>query len=161
MGVHTALREHLAEWSGSDTRRAAVAQTIVNLAEAGAEIARLIAQGPLAGDMAVMRGTHAQGTDTQKELDFLTHEMVMKALKKSPVAWVGSEEDADPLPLNEGAPLAVMLIHSTAPPTSTRTLRSAPSSRSCPPRALRHCFSRGITSLQPVLSFTDRKQRSC
>ncbi|MFY9639607.1 MAG: class 1 fructose-bisphosphatase [Rhodomicrobium sp.] len=107
MGVHTALREHLAEWSGSDTRRAAVAQTIVNLAEAGAEIARLIAQGPLAGDMAVMRGTHAQGTDTQKELDFLTHEMVMKALKKSPVAWVGSEEDADPLPLNEGAPLAV------------------------------------------------------
>ncbi len=107
MGVHTALREHLTEWSGSDIRRATVAQTIVNLAEAGVEMARLIAQGPLAGDMAMTRGTHSEGTDTQKELDFVTHEMVTKALKKSPVAWMGSEEGADPLALNEGAPLAV------------------------------------------------------
>ncbi len=107
MGVHTALREHLTEWSGGDIRRAAVAQTIVNLAYAGVEVARLIAQGPIASDMAMTRGAHAQGTDTQKELGFVTHEMVMKALKKSPVAWVGSEEGAGAMALNEGAPLAV------------------------------------------------------
>jgi fructose-1,6-bisphosphatase I len=107
MGVHTALREHLAEWAGGDSRRAAVTQTIVNLAEAGAEMSQLIAHGPLAGDMAKIRELHVQGADTQKELDFVTHEMVRKALLNSPVAWMGSEEDADPLALNEGAPLAV------------------------------------------------------
>jgi fructose-1,6-bisphosphatase I len=31
----------------------------------------------------------------------------MRALKNSPVAWMGSEEDKDPQALNEGAPLAV------------------------------------------------------
>lgn len=107
MSVHAALREYLAGWSGGDARRAAVAETIVNLAQAGVEISRLIAMGPLAGEMAAVRGDHAQGGDIQKELDFVTNEMVMKALKKSPVAWMGSEEGNDAVALNAGAPLAV------------------------------------------------------
>ncbi|MGO9484325.1 MAG: class 1 fructose-bisphosphatase [Rhodomicrobium sp.] len=107
MDAHTALRKYLAEWAGGDTRRGAVAETIVNLADAGVEIARLIAQGPLAGDMAAVRSDQAGLMDAQKQLDFVTHHMVIKALKSSPVAWMGSEEDKDPLALNEGAPLAV------------------------------------------------------
>ncbi len=107
MGVHTALRKHVTEWAGTDARKSAVAETIVNVAEAGAEISRLIAQGPLAGDMGALRDGQAEGMDPQKQLDFITHQMMIKALQRSPVAWMGSEEDKDPLALNAGAALAV------------------------------------------------------
>ncbi len=107
MGGHMRLHSYLAEWAGGEPLRAAVAGTIENLAGAGVEISRLIAQGPLAGDMAAERNGQAHGMDAQKQLDFVTHHIVLKALKNSPVAWLGSEEDKDPLALNEGAPLAV------------------------------------------------------
>ena len=107
MGVHMALRGYLAEWAGAEPLKAAVAETIVNLAPAGVEISRLIAQGPLAGDMAALRDAQGGGADDQKQLDFVTHHMVSTALKHSPVAWLGSEEDNDPLALNEGAALAI------------------------------------------------------
>jgi fructose-1,6-bisphosphatase I len=106
MGVHTGLREHLAEWAGSDIQKRAVADTVINLAGAGIEIARIIALGPLAGDMAAHREGHAQG-DTQKELDAITNKIVTDALKASPVAWMGSEEDHEAIALNGGAPLVV------------------------------------------------------
>ncbi|MBI4723884.1 MAG: class 1 fructose-bisphosphatase [Rhodomicrobium sp.] len=106
MGVHTALREYLTQWAGSDAQKSAVAGTITNLVNAGVEIARIIALGPLAGEMAAKRGDHADG-DTQKELDFLSNKIVTDALKASPVAWMGSEEDEDAVGLNAGAPLAV------------------------------------------------------
>jgi fructose-1,6-bisphosphatase I len=107
MGVHIALRGYLAEWSKGEPLKAAIAETIVNLAGAAVEISRLIAQGPLAGDMGAIRDGTSEGMDPQKQLDFLTHHMVIKALRDSPVAWMGSEEDKDPLALNAGAPLAV------------------------------------------------------
>jgi fructose-1,6-bisphosphatase I len=107
MGVHIALRGYLAEWAGGEALKAAVAETIVNLAQAGVEISRLIAQGPLAGDMAALRDSQGGGADDQKQLDFVTHQIVISALKQSPVAWLGSEEDKDALPLNPGAALAV------------------------------------------------------
>ncbi|MFT4078232.1 class 1 fructose-bisphosphatase [Rhodomicrobium lacus] len=106
MGVHASLREHLAEWAGEDAQKRAVAETVENLAKAGIEIAKIIALGPLAGDMASARG-EGGGGDTQKELDFLANKVVTDALKASPVAWLGSEEDEKPVALNAGAPLAV------------------------------------------------------
>ncbi len=106
MVVHATLREHLAEWAGDDTQRLAVADTITNIAKAGVEIARIVALGPLAGDMATKRGDHLDG-DTQKELDFLSNKIVTDALRASPVAWMGSEEDEKAVALNSGAPLAV------------------------------------------------------
>jgi fructose-1,6-bisphosphatase I len=106
MGFHGTLGEHLAEWAGGDSQRRAVADTIANLAKAGIEIAKIVALGPLAGEMATKRGDHADG-DTQKELDFLSNKIVTDALKSSPVAWMGSEEDEKPVLLNPDAPLAV------------------------------------------------------
>jgi fructose-1,6-bisphosphatase I len=106
MGVHSTLREHLTEWAGGDTRKGAVASTIANLAGAGIELAQIIAQGPLAGEMAARREGDGSG-DIQKELDFVAHASVTAALKRSPVAWMGSEEEKEAQPLNEGAPLAV------------------------------------------------------
>jgi fructose-1,6-bisphosphatase I len=109
MGVHTALREYVTEWAGTDARKTAVAETIVNLADAGVELSRIIAQGPLAGEMAAIRNGQGGVMDEQKQLDFISHKIVLRALKNSPVAWVGSEEDKEPLALNEGAPLAVAI----------------------------------------------------
>ena len=106
MGVHTALREHLGEWAGGDAQKSAVAQTINRIAQAGVDIARIIALGPLAGDMAAKRGDHAGG-DIQKELDAITNELVTDALKASPVALMGSEEVEEAVVLNARAPLAV------------------------------------------------------
>ena len=56
MGVYATLREHLAEWAGDDTQRRAIAETVTNLAKACVEVARIVALGPLAGDMASKRG---------------------------------------------------------------------------------------------------------
>jgi fructose-1,6-bisphosphatase I len=107
MRAHKTLRKYLREWAGSGALKTAVADTIVNLADAGVELSRLIAQGPLAGDMSAVLNGQDGGQDEQKKLDFVSHKAVMKALKDSPVAWMGSEEDKEPLALNEGAPLAV------------------------------------------------------
>lgn len=107
MGFYATLQDHLAEWAGEDAQRRAVADTVTNLAKAGVEVARIVALGPLAGDMASKRADHAEGDDIQKELDFLANKIVSDALKASPVAWMGSEEDEAAIPLNEGAPLVV------------------------------------------------------
>jgi fructose-1,6-bisphosphatase I len=106
MGVHTMLGEHLREWAGTDAQKRAVADTVTNLAAAGIGIAQIIALGPLDGDMAAKRGDHADG-DTQKVLDHVANTIVTQALKSSPVAWIGSEEDEAAIELNVGAPLAV------------------------------------------------------
>ncbi len=106
MGVYATLREHLADWAGDDAQRRAIAETIINLAKACVEVAHIVALGPLAGDMATKRADHSDG-DTQKELDFLSNKIVTEALRSSPVAWMGSEEDEMAVPLNAGAPLAV------------------------------------------------------
>ncbi len=106
MGVYVTLRDHLAEWAGDDTQRLAIAETITNLAKACVEVAHIVALGPLAGDMASKRADHSDG-DTQKELDFLSNKIVTDALRSSPVAWMGSEENEMAVPLNAGAPIVV------------------------------------------------------
>ena len=106
MDSYATLRDHLAEWGAEDAQRRAVADTVTNLAKAGVEIARIVALGPLADDVASRCGGHAEGDNLQKELDVLANKIVADALKASPVAWMGSEEDEMAVPLNPGAPLA-------------------------------------------------------
>ncbi len=107
MGNFQSLNDYLADWAGSDARRRAVAETVLALAAAGARISGLIARGPLAGSMADVIGVHDSGGDTQKKLDVITNDLVMEALKASPVAMMGSEESDQPLPIKPGAPLVV------------------------------------------------------
>jgi fructose-1,6-bisphosphatase I len=106
MAAYATLREHLTGWSGQDRLRLAAADTILHLADAGIEVGRIVAEGPLAGEMAAHRSAQGSG-DMQKELDFIANKIVTDALKKSPVAWLGSEEDEEAQALNAGAPLAV------------------------------------------------------
>jgi fructose-1,6-bisphosphatase I len=90
----------------SGALRAAVNETVLALAGAGAAIADLIAAGRLAGDLAAMRGESAHG-DSQKELDVRANEIVLDALRDAPVAAVASEEIDEPLVADIGAPLAI------------------------------------------------------
>jgi fructose-1,6-bisphosphatase I len=76
------------------------------MAEAGKRIAKLLACGPLAGDLAAIVGDSIDG-DGQKALDVLTHDIVREALRDAPVAVFASEEADQPDILNPTAHLAV------------------------------------------------------
>jgi fructose-1,6-bisphosphatase I len=106
MSERQTISSFLADWAGQDATNLAVAETINKLCGAAVTIADLIAQGPLAGEMAAIVGDNADG-DAQKFLDVKSNELIFGALGDSPVAVMGSEEDDDAVLLNEGAPLAV------------------------------------------------------
>jgi fructose-1,6-bisphosphatase I len=102
------LDRYLDAWAGGDARRNEVAATIASIAEATVSIAELVALGPLAGQLAAVVGRNAGG-DEQNDLDVRTNEIIFAALRKAPVAVVGSEEEASPVVLDEHAPLGVAL----------------------------------------------------
>ncbi len=106
MERHQTLKNFLANWAGENALNKAVAETIDKMCGAAATIADLIAQGTLAGEMAAIVGDNADG-DAQKFLDVKSNELIFAALRDSPVAVMGSEEDEEAVPLSEGAPLAV------------------------------------------------------
>lgn len=102
------LQDHLAGWAGDAPLRADVAATILALAEAGRELADLIALGPLAGALAALRGHHEDG-DSQKELDLRADALMAQALAAAPVALLGSEEAEAPVSLDPAGTLAVAI----------------------------------------------------
>ena len=86
----------------------AVASTVLQIAAASARISKLVAQGPLAGEMAAARGDNTDG-DVQKELDIVANDYVIEALQTAPVAYLVSEELEQPMALQEEAPLVVAI----------------------------------------------------
>jgi len=86
----------------------AVADTVVAIASATVDISKIIARGPLAGDLGASRGDNTDG-DVQKELDLVANDIVIAALEDAPVAWIVSEELQDPLQTIVGAPLGVAI----------------------------------------------------
>ncbi len=102
------LESYLADWSGDDLDRDAIAKTVLSVAGASITVASLIARGPLAGQLAQIVGDNADG-DAQKELDVRANEIFLEALGHAPVAVIGSEENDTALTLNRDAPLAVAI----------------------------------------------------
>lgn len=100
------LQTYLEVWSNGDDERTAVAETVCAIAGVCAELSGIIASGPLAGNLADVVGDNADG-DAQKELDVRAHDLFVQALRAAPVAVMGSEESAEPVPLTQGMPLAV------------------------------------------------------
>lgn len=100
------LQDHLEGWSQADALRRDVATAVLALAAAGCRISELLAAGPLAGPLAMVRGYHADG-DSQKELDLIADELVRDALAGAPVALFGSEEADAALLLDAAGTLAV------------------------------------------------------
>ncbi|OYX03717.1 MAG: fructose-bisphosphatase class I, partial [Rhizobiales bacterium 32-66-8] len=108
MSEAVTLQSYLGAWAGSDSSRRAVADAVERIAQAGITIADLVAQGPLAAHFAATRGDEANaGGDAQKELDVIAEEAIIAALKGTPVAFLGSEESEDAIPLNAGGSLVV------------------------------------------------------
>jgi fructose-1,6-bisphosphatase I len=85
-----------------------VGQTILNIAQAGRAIAKILAKGPLAGALSAVVGASLDG-DGQKAFDVLTNDLVRDALALSPVAIMASEESDDPEILDVHARLAVAI----------------------------------------------------
>jgi fructose-1,6-bisphosphatase I len=85
---------------------AAAAQIVLALTEAGRAVAALLAAGPLASALALVRKQNGAG-DAQKKLDLGAHELVLCALREAPAAAVLSEEAEEPEALTPGAPLVV------------------------------------------------------
>ncbi|WP_029354035.1 class 1 fructose-bisphosphatase [Bosea sp. 117] len=104
--THTTLQDHLAGWSGDDFLRRGIASSVLALASAGIAIAELVAAGPLAGELAAVRGHHSDG-DSQKELDVVADGIIAERLSAAPVALLGSEEAEEAMELDPKGTLAV------------------------------------------------------
>jgi fructose-1,6-bisphosphatase I len=103
------LEEHLARFVEGGGR-ADVAATVSALAGAAVRLAREIAIGPLAGDMAAVTGSgDAAGGDQQKHLDLLANTVFRSGLVSAPVAVFGSEEEEKVDVLDASKPLAVAI----------------------------------------------------
>ena len=85
---------------------AGVGPAVLGLAAAGREIAKILAQGPLAGALSTLVGDSRDG-DGQKALDVITHDLVRDALRGAPVRWFASEEADQPELLDPEGTLAV------------------------------------------------------
>lgn len=102
------LEDVLEAWRGSDRRRGEVAETILAIAGAAAELSGVIGLGPLAGDLAHAEGENADG-DVQKTLDLVAHRMFESALAQAPVGVVASEEAREAIVVDRELPIAVAL----------------------------------------------------
>lgn len=106
MGQLQTLAGYFSGWAGGRPARKAVAATVAAFADASVEIAELLGQGALAGSLGRATGKRGE-VDEQKEIDVLTNDLIVAALRGAPVAAVASEEMEGPLLLDEKAPLLV------------------------------------------------------
>ena len=102
----TTLHDHLAAWSAAQDGRQPVVETVAAIVAAGCQLAKVIAQGPLAGDLGRVIGPSADG-DGQKALDHFASEVFVEHLRGTTVAVLASEESADVIMLNPNGRIAV------------------------------------------------------
>jgi fructose-1,6-bisphosphatase I len=108
MDERVSLRSHLDQSASQTPHGATVGEVIEAISAAAIELARLIADGPLAGITGRVDGINSDG-DQQKDIDVAADEMMRRALCDAPVAAVLSEEAALPETLNPNAPLCVAI----------------------------------------------------
>ncbi|MEQ1695647.1 MAG: class 1 fructose-bisphosphatase [Hyphomicrobiaceae bacterium] len=98
----------LLEWAANDPQKTATAQALIAICQGAIEIARLISMGRLAGNLGAARGGNTQG-DVQKELDVRSNDILIEALRGTPVAALASEELEKPLIFDDRLPVVVAL----------------------------------------------------
>jgi fructose-1,6-bisphosphatase I len=102
------LETYMNGWGSLSSERAAVAKTVLAIAEATKAIADLVGRGRLAGDLGAVVGGNSLG-DPQKNLDVQANDLLVAALWNAPIAMLASEELAEPIAMNGQADLAVAL----------------------------------------------------
>ncbi|MDD2859829.1 MAG: class 1 fructose-bisphosphatase [Acidiphilium sp.] len=108
MAEQLRLDSYLDFAAGRSPQMVAVSQTVHAIAAAGRQISRILARGPLAGNLGTIVGESIDG-DGQKALDAMTHTIVREALSRAPVSVFASEEADEPEVLDAHAPLAVAI----------------------------------------------------
>lgn len=104
--MRTTLDDFLRDWTLDGSTRGAVAETVRAIARSSIAVSELVSKGALAGKLG--RVTARAGEfDEQKEIDVIANESLIAALAEAPVAAYASEELADPITLNDKAPLIV------------------------------------------------------
>lgn len=102
----TSLEDYLRDWTLDGATRGAVAQTVLAIAQSSIHVSELVSKGALAGKLG--RVTARAGEfDEQKEIDVIANDLLLDALRHAPVAAFASEEMAEPVVLDEKAPLLV------------------------------------------------------
>jgi fructose-1,6-bisphosphatase I len=94
--------------NGSNEMRA-LASLLRMIAKAGIHIAEIISLGHIAGAMGASVDTENRDGDVQKQLDIVSNEVFINALRGAPVAAVLSEELSSPLLLNPAGCLVVAI----------------------------------------------------
>ncbi|MBX9587807.1 MAG: class 1 fructose-bisphosphatase [Hyphomonadaceae bacterium] len=102
------LATYLDGWGSISAERAAVAKTVLAIAEGTRLIAELVALGRLEGELGAVVGANSQG-DAQKALDVRANDLLMQALRASPASIVASEELDEPVELQGTGQIAVAL----------------------------------------------------
>jgi len=108
MSEATRLENYLEFIVATKPALAPVRDTVLAIAEAGRMIRRILARGPLAGELSAPVGDSRDG-DGQKALDGMTNDILRDALAASPVAAFASEESDEVEILDLHAKLAVAL----------------------------------------------------
>jgi fructose-1,6-bisphosphatase I len=92
---------------------AATLELLGMIAQAGIEVADVVALGQLAGSVGATMGTKTGSAnfdgDAQKRLDVLANKVFTQGMRRAPVAAILSEEMAHPWALDATAPLAVAI----------------------------------------------------
>ncbi|RIX99628.1 class 1 fructose-bisphosphatase [Aureimonas flava] len=107
----TTLTQYLEAHAGEGSERRDVAALIERLAEAAGALQRLISTGAT-GDAGAATGADGDpngGGDIQKVLDREADRLFLAAARAAPVAFYGSEEQDEAVPLREGASLAMAI----------------------------------------------------
>jgi len=84
----------LAQWLTAQTTDRELAATIVSMAAAGAEIAAVLRQAPIAGQTGLAGSDNVQG-EAQKALDVISNDIVLNHLRQNPAVSILVSEELD------------------------------------------------------------------
>ena len=104
----TTLDSYLDDWFGYASEGRPLADVLRGIAGACKQIAWLISDGPLGGDLGAAVGDNIQG-EVQKELDRRSNTLVVAACRRAPVYAIASEEMDEPMICNPHAGLLVAI----------------------------------------------------
>lgn len=112
MDAGATLEQVLEEYGGAETGASyagALADCILNMAQAAVALADIIARPPLNGRLGDYAGGVNSDGDAQRNLDVVAEDLFSNALRRSPVAAYVSEETAEASLFDPVAPLALAI----------------------------------------------------
>jgi fructose-1,6-bisphosphatase I len=84
----------LTQWLAAETSDADIAATIIAMAAAGAELAAVLRQAPIAGQTGLAGSQNVQG-EAQKALDIISNDIVLNHLRTIPAVSILISEELD------------------------------------------------------------------